>query len=300
MRSLDRFFAPVLVLQGDCVMFRVATQLLSSLTVLAVLVCSATAEPADGTLQLQARSRAALDDGTFQVQVEQLQWDPHKTAIVVCDMWDRHWCRTATERVGQMAPRMNDVIGRARQQGVLIIHCPSGCMDKYADTPQRRLAQQAPQVDTKIPLQGWCHLDAQREAPLPIDDSDGGCDTDPPCRTHRAWTQQIDTIEIHEADAITDSAEAYYLMRQRGIENVIVMGVHTNMCVLGRPFSIRQMVYQGQNVVLMRDMTDSMYNPKLRPQVSHFRGTELVIEHIEKHWCPSVCSDELLKVHPPK
>ena len=50
-------------------------------------------------------------------------------------------------------------------------------------------------------------------------------------------------------------------MRQRGIKNVIVMGVHTNMCVLGRPFSIRQMVYQGQNVVLVRDMTDTMYNP---------------------------------------
>ena len=54
-------------------------------------------------------------------------------------------------------------------------------------------------------------------------------------------------------------------MRQRGIENVIVMGVHTNMCVLGRPFAIRQMVYQGQNVVLMRDMTDTMYNPQMRP-----------------------------------
>ena len=32
-----------------------------------------------------------------------------------------------------------------------------------------------------------------------------------------------------DEDAITDNAEAFYLMRQRGIENVIVMGVHTNM-----------------------------------------------------------------------
>jgi type 1 glutamine amidotransferase len=83
-------------------------------------------------------------------------------------------------------------------------------------------------------------------------------------------------------------------MRQRGITNVIVMGVHANMCVLGRPFSIRQMVAQGQNVVLMRDMTDAMYNHRSRPWVSHFRGTELVVEHIEKYWCPSVTSADFL------
>jgi type 1 glutamine amidotransferase len=79
-------------------------------------------------------------------------------------------------------------------------------------------------------------------------------------------------------------------MQQRGIQNVIVMGVHTNMCVLGRPFSIRQMVYQGQNVVLMRDITDTMYNSRMRPYVRHTQGTELMIEHIEKYWCPTIAS----------
>ena len=33
------------------------------------------------------------------------------------------------------------------------------------------------------------------------------------------------------------------------------------MCVLGRPFGLRQMAKNGKNVVLMRDMTDTMYNP---------------------------------------
>ena len=56
---------------------------------------------------------------------------------------------------------------------------------------------------------------------------------------------------------MTDSAEPFNLMRQRGIIHVIVMGVHINMCVRGRPFAIRQRVAQGQNVLLMRDLTDS-------------------------------------------
>jgi hypothetical protein len=38
-----------------------------------------------------------------------------------------------------------------------------------------------------------------------------------------------------------------------------------------------------------------MYDPKDRPFVSHERGTELVIEHIEKHWAPTTKSDDLVK-----
>jgi type 1 glutamine amidotransferase len=54
------------------------------------------------------------------------------------------------------------------------------------------------------------------------------------------------------------------------------------------------MVYQGMNVALMRDLTDTMYNPEKRPFVSHFTGTDLVVEHIEKHWCPTLTSGDFL------
>ena len=71
------------------------------------------------------------------------------------------------------------------------------------------------------------------------------------------------------------------------------MGVHINMCVLDRPFAIRRMLSLGKNVLLMRDMTDTMYNPHMRPFVSHFRGTELVVEHIERYLCPTITSTDL-------
>jgi putative heme-binding domain-containing protein len=227
-----------------------------------------------------------------------VQWDSAGTAIVICDMWDKHHCPDATERVGEMAPRMNEVIKAARARGVLIIHCPSDTMNFYKDYPGRKLAQAAPKVPTKAPLQGWCSLNGVKEPALPIDDSDGGCDGCPECPGYGAWKRQHPALEIVDGDAITDSAEAFYLMRQRGITNVIVMGVHVNMCVLGRPFSIRQMVTQGQSVLLMRDLTDSMYNHRKPPYVSHFRGTELVVEHIEQYWCPSITSGDFLGGEP--
>jgi nicotinamidase-related amidase len=193
---------------------------------------------------------------------------------------------------------MNRVVGALRKRGVLIIHCPSGTLAHYRGHPARKLAQAAPEVKPPRPLKGWCPLDKAREGALPIDDSDGGCGCQPRCKGGRPWRKQIEAIEIAGGDALTDSAEAYYLMRQRGITNLVVMGVHTNMCVLGRPFGIRQMVYQGQNVLLMRDLTDTMYNPRARPFVSHFEGTELVVEHIEKHWCATVTSDQVIGGEP--
>ena len=247
---------------------------------LGVLPNIANAEPLQ--LHLRSRTETAEKSGRFHAVTKTEAWEPAQTAIVVCDMWDTHTCPNAATRVAQMAPRMNEVLKAARAKGVLIINCPSGTMEFYKDHPGRKLAQQAPPVPTKRPLEKWCYLDKDREIALPIVDTDS-CDCE---RTWKPgdpypWKRQIATLEIKDGDAITDSAEAYYLMQQRGIKNLIVMGVHTNMCVLGRPFSIRQMVYQGMNVALMRDLTDTMYNPAQAPYVSHFTGTDLVVEHIE-------------------
>ncbi|MEO6785914.1 MAG: GDSL-type esterase/lipase family protein, partial [Chthoniobacteraceae bacterium] len=98
-----------------------------------------------------------------------------------------------------------------------------------------------------------------------------------------------------DRDAISDSGtEIWNLLEARGIQNVILMGVHLNMCVTGRPFGLRQMAKNGKHVVLMRDLTDSMYNPQRWPFVSHERGTELFIQHVEKRICPTITSDQIL------
>lgn len=219
--------------------------------------------------------------------VQKVQWDPAKTAAIICDMWDKHWCKAATARVTEIAPRTNEVVKALRARRVFIIHCPSDTMEFYKDHPGRRLAQSAPPVPS-VPMR---HA---QEPPLPIDDSDGGCDCEPQCQTAEVWHKQIDTVQIEDGDAITDSAEAICLMRQRGIENVIFMGVHENMCVLNRPFGIRQLVSQGLNVVFIRDLTDTMYNHRRPPYVDHFTGTDLVTEHIEKYLCPTITSDQIV------
>ncbi|MGC8000379.1 hypothetical protein, partial [Salmonella enterica] len=73
----------------------------------------------------------------------------------------------------------------------------------------------------------------------------------------------------------------------------LIMGVHTNMCVLNRSFGIKQLVKWGMNTALVRDLTDAMYNPARAPYVEHEEGTQLVVSYIEKFWCPTVHSRDL-------
>jgi nicotinamidase-related amidase len=274
-----------------------------TLTLLVVFLGSLPLPAADekAPLRLNLRSRAKGDGEKFTLVEKKADWEPKKTALIICDMWDDHWCKSAAGRVGEMAGPLNEVVKAARSRGVFIIHAPSSVTNFYKDTPQRKLAKEAPFAKTPVALSTderwgtcWCWPDKKREPALPIDDSDMGCDCAVKCKIREAWTRQIATIEIKDGDAITDNGqETWNLLAARGIDNVILCGVHLNMCVLGRPFGIRQMVHLGKNVALMRDMTDTMYNHEMAPKVGHFAGTDLVVEHVEKYWCPSCTSADL-------
>jgi type 1 glutamine amidotransferase/nicotinamidase-related amidase len=240
------------------------------------------------------------DRATGEVSVSRQQLSPKQTAIIVCDMWNQHWCKGATKRSVEIADRMNVVLTKCREAGVFIIHAPSGTMDAYKDTTQRRLAIEAPTVKN-LPdgIQNWLrHLPSEGDH-WPIDQTDGGCDCSPKCKTGGPWTRQLDSITIAPEDAISDDGrEVWTLLEKRGIDNVILMGVHTNMCVLGRPFGLRQMVKNGKNTFLARDLTDTMYNSRMAPFVPHDRGTDLVIRHIEQYVCPTILGSDLIGESP--
>jgi putative heme-binding domain-containing protein len=234
--------------------------------------------------------------GAFSVKEKEALWDPAKTALIICDMWDQHWCKGASRRVAEMAPAMNRAVKAARERGVMIVHAPSSCMDAYKNHPARRRAQTAPR-SAKLPgdIEGWCRsIPAEEKGTYPIDQTDGGCDDGPRCPEGSPWRSQVASIEIRDDDAISDSGvEIWNLLESRGINHVMLMGVHTNMCVLGRPFGLRQMARNGKDVVLVRDLTDTMYNSRSWPYVNHFEGTNRIVEHIERFVCPTVTSTDL-------
>ena len=275
--------------------------------IFALLLAFVAFAKAEEPLVLTLQTRSSVGKATTVRE----QWLPSRTAIIVCDMWDLHHCKNAVVREGEMAPRMNELLEKARAAGVLIIHAPSSCMKSYEGTPARERAKSAP-VAARVPdkIGSWCRqIPAEEQAVYPIDQNDGGEDDDAAEHAKWAkeletkglnprapWTKQIDVLRIdQERDAISDSGEEIWnLLDARRVDNVILMGVHVNMCVSGRPFGLRQLAKNGKHVVLMRDLTDSMYNPARWPFVSHVRGTELFVNHVEKRICPTITSDQIL------
>ena len=238
-------------------------------------------DPGTGVAKPTTVTRHVPTNATYAI-------NPAKCAVVVCDMWDDHWCKKASERCAVLAKQAEPVLKACRASGMTIVHCPSDTMPFYKDHPARKrvaaVKKAEPPKSKDLP-----------NPPLPVDDSDGGCDDEKPAKLFKAWTRQHAAITIDDdKDYITDNGtEAYSIMKEKGITTLFVMGVHTNMCVLNRSFAIKQMVKWDVQTFLVRDLTDAMYNPKMKPMVTHDKGTQLIIEHIEKHWCPTIESKSL-------
>ena len=244
------------------------------------------------TIRVRTRLKA-FDCAPRHVSME--GWDPLHVAVVVCDMWNSLRCVSATTRVAEIAPLMNQVLGRLREQGALIVHAPADCAAQYEGSAARERAMVAAHVDAPMQFT-WNPWNPEREAPLLeslANPAACSCAAEPCCdgTEPQPWTCQTPLISIDPLDAVTeDGQELFNLLESRNIEDVVVMGVHANVCVLARSYGIRQLVYLGKRPLLCRDLTDSYH----RDTRGHAWGMAKIIEHIECYWCPTVTSSELV------
>ncbi|MDR2862856.1 MAG: cysteine hydrolase, partial [Puniceicoccales bacterium] len=229
---------------------------------------SAAAEPdATSTVSITKRYRLPFqtqllndlpkeDKSAVTIRNSTENWKPAETAIIVCDMWTQHGCTHATARLRELAPAVNDVITAAREKGILIIHAPSGGMGYYPNSlPARKTAEKFRKgMGDSQHWPNWEHTSpSEKGIPFPVDSRDGGC---PDCKGGKNNYKETDLLTIKDTDVLTDDfVEIKDYTKFKGIKNIIIMGVHTNMCIIGRPFGLRAMRKAGYNTVLMRDMT---------------------------------------------
>src|SRR6267142_1550199 len=171
----------------------------------------AAARTSSRILRLPLRSRVEAFKGSgvwAEVRFEK-EFPVAETGLLICDMWDNHWCSGAVQRVTGLVKQMAPVVDQARAGGVQIIHAPSDVMAFYKDYPQRQRMLDLPRVSLPADL-------ALSDPPLPIDDAKGGCDTAD--KFYKAWSRQHPGIRIDAADAISDQGqEVYSLLKKQGI-----------------------------------------------------------------------------------
>src|SRR5579871_5619318 len=87
---------------------------------------------------IQVRSRVEIYKGSADWRESSFDesFSPSTSAVILCDMWDNHWCQGAAGRVGILARKIAPIIDAAREHGLLIIHAPSETMEYYKDAPQ--------------------------------------------------------------------------------------------------------------------------------------------------------------------
>ncbi|GIS61547.1 MAG: hypothetical protein CM1200mP2_37720 [Planctomycetaceae bacterium] len=186
-------------------------------------------------------------------------------------MWADHPCHQAAIRVDAMAPRMNRVVSAARDWESPSFTRPAA---ESSSTKRPRFASafSPHHRQPPVPIASWCKLDPKAKRLCPS--------MTPTAAVTIPWSAQARFRPSPARGHQDHRFRRHQRQRPGGLQlfsstedpKSRADGVHTNMCVLGRSFGIRQMVRLGFNVVLARDLTDAMYDPRDRPYVSHTRA----------------------------
>lgn len=245
-------------------------------------VAEAQAAPLDLTLQTR-------DPATGKIVLATEQVDPKRVGVIAVDVWNFHWCKTATMRVDAIVTRLNKALDAARALGMTVMLCPSDVVDNYVGYPQREAILALPKVSVPTVMNVTCP---------PVPDAGGCACGRERCAVNYGWDGMHPALRIAEADLMPDTqAEVYAICRQRGLTHLIYVGFHTQVCLLGKPMGLKAMKSAGLQCVLARDMTDAHpgYDPSrnFTPDLN----TQQVVEHFEKYLAPTISfQDELAKL----
>ena len=235
----------------------------------------------DLTLTLQTR-----DPETGAVRQSHETIDPHHVGVIAVDVWNYHWCKTATMRVDAIVPRINRALDAARALGMTVLLCPSDVVDNYVGCPQREAVLALPLIPVPSVLSVTCP---------PVPDAGGCACGRERCAVNYGWDGMHPNLHIGAHDWMPDTqAEVYTLCRRLGLTHLIYVGFHTQICLLGKPMGLKAMKSAGLTCFLARDLTDAHpgYDPArgFTPDLN----TAQVVEHFEKHLAPTLSFQEEL------
>jgi hypothetical protein len=242
------------------------------------------ADAAEIAWTLQTRDAAT---GVVREEVERV--DPARVGVIAVDVWNFHWCKTATMRVDAIVPRLDAALEAARSMGMTVMLCPSDVVENYAGYPQREAVFGIPRVPLPALLDVQCP---------PVPDAGGCACGKERCAVNYGWDGMHPALRIGASDLMPDTqAEVYAICRQRGLTHLLYVGFHTQVCLLGKPMGLKAMKAAGLKCVLARDMTDAHpgYDPArgFTPDLN----TRQVVEHFEKHLAPTIhLADELARL----
>ena len=229
------------------------------------------------------------DPATAKIVLATEKVESKCVGVIAVDVWNFHWCKTATMRVDAFVPRMNKALDAARELGMTVMLCPSDVVDNYVGYPQREAIFALPKFPVPSVVEVTCP---------PVPDAGGCACGRERCAVNYGWDGMHPGLRIAGSDLMPDTqAEVYAICKKYGLTHLIYVGFHTQVCLLGKPMGLKAMKSAGLRCVLARDMTDAHpgYDPSqnFTPDLN----TEQVIAHFEKYLAPTInFQQELMKL----
>ena len=162
-------------------------------------------------------------------------------------------------------------------------------MDNYAGWPQREFVI----AMHKHPLPPLMKIDC------PPPPNGGGCACGSErCAVNCGWDGMHPGLHIAETDLMPDTfEEVWTICKDRRITHLMYMGVHTQVCLLGKPMGLRNLKSAGMRCILARDTTDA--HPGYNPATGFTPDghTAEVVAHFERYLAPTInMAEELAKI----
>jgi hypothetical protein len=171
-----------------------------------------------------------------------------------------------------------------------VFYCPTDVVEAYVGTFVREKV-----LATKIhPVPKL----KKNILPSPLPEGDGCACGLEKCPVNFGWDAMHPGLSIHEGDLMPNSFEVLYsLCKEKGISNLIYMGIATQACLWGRSVGMLNMLKAGFNCILARDLTDALleYDPVLGLFPDDL--TARTVEYFERYICSSInFFDELTRL----
>lgn len=227
-------------------------------------------------------SLQTLDPETNQVITKTEDVNSSNVGVVIVDPWNYHWCMTACERVSAMVPRWNRALEVARRLGMSIIWVPSDVIGTYSGYPQRERALGLELH--KVPIMNDM---PQAKFTAPI----GKCMCGPGinCKVNYGHDAINPALILVDNDFIASSTEEVYtLLNKNGITHVIYMGLHTNMCLYGKPGALKYLWQTGLKCMVARDLNDAFTAYEPDNGFTPDKGTQQTDEDLERAGIPLI------------
>jgi hypothetical protein len=215
--------------------------------------------------------------------------------VVYVDMWRSHWCTYYNDREFFFTPRINEAVQLLRTIGLPVVHISMGADAYYGNARQRRAGREAVSRGNLSVLENY-NAQAMK---YHKDYIPGFVDT---CvyQDQERWGKYRDnhltkSIVVAEDDYLVQNfKESAMSFVGLGAKTVLVLGQHTNMCLMAVFLYCREV---GLDLVIVRDLVDScwLYEYQKNHSKTNSEGNTAVNNYFDQVFGSSIVSYDLIR-----